>query len=630
MVLDPETLAVVSEQKIAAYDEMMTILNTIQESAPNYQISRWILLIRNIDETQIQPIETRILEKLFEDDSAAKKIYLGEYQEAKSELKKAFNGLVTELDAYSKQRVKTVMERSENKLLKHILVLVSGVFIVLLFLSILSKKTADGEADIEILLGSIREGLFYFDKNGIISSRSSEELVSLLPGADECRSLEEFFRRFTNDFSENNYKTAMNLFWQNSDDGFYSSFDDTCTMLPNQILRSDNDQNSVATLAIKYKPTYHRQSTVIDKIVVGIEDVTDKLALERQQEQQASRVDRIQKATSNVEAFKNFVAEVIVKKRSIDQCFAQKGDPLILARDLHTLKGNLAMYAFSDIAAKIHVLEGTELCSKSNDCREKWERIKDQWKFESIDIENVIGLRQFDNKILTSRKKIDKLKAVAEKYPELKETVSSLELYPLEEVFQKYVDLVRRLSEKDAYKAAEITFDKSSAELRFAEIKMIDNGLIHIIRNCFDHGIEDAPTRFAAVKSEAGVIQVSCFRTKRQELHLTIKDDGAGIDGEKLAKVALEKSIITLEEYKTMSEQSKIELIFRDSLSSREQATEISGRGVGMSAVLAEVKALGGILTVFSHQGQGTQFEITVPLGQDSKALDSEKLMANG
>jgi signal transduction histidine kinase/CHASE3 domain sensor protein len=139
--------------------------------------------------------------------------------------------------------------------------------------------------------------------------------------------------------------------------------------------------------------------------------------------------------------------------------------------------------------------------------------------------------------------------------------------------------------------------------------------LVHVFRNCIDHGIEDADSRLAAGKHESGRIHCRIERSGAR-LHLSISDDGRGIDPEQIRVKAVERGLITAETATRLSEAEVLRLIFTDRLSTREQVTEVSGRGIGLGACLRELEHVGGTVEVVSTPGAGSAFCFSLPLAE--------------
>jgi two-component system chemotaxis sensor kinase CheA len=144
-------------------------------------------------------------------------------------------------------------------------------------------------------------------------------------------------------------------------------------------------------------------------------------------------------------------------------------------------------------------------------------------------------------------------------------------------------------------------------------IEMIRDPLTHIIRNAVDHGIELPADRLKAGKREIGILAVSARQSGNQIL-IDIHDDGRGIDGKKLVDKAISAGIVDKSEAAALTEREKLALIFEAGLSTANQVTAISGRGVGMDVVRSNIERIGGVVEVDSKLGEGTRMTLRVPL----------------
>ena len=195
---------------------------------------------------------------------------------------------------------------------------------------------------------------------------------------------------------------------------------------------------------------------------------------------------------------------------------------------------------------------------------------------------------------------------------DLRDQVLKTRMVSIDQVFSRFPRLVRDLS-KNTGKEVELRLSGVDTELDRTVIDEIGDPLVHIIRNCVDHGIEEPKEREAAGKSKTGVVTMDAYQTGNSVM-ITVTDDGKGIDPEKVAISALEKGFVTKEELEDMSDQDKINLIFLPGFSTAEKVSDVSGRGVGMDAVRAKISDLGGVIGLSSEPGQGSKFTIQLPL----------------
>ncbi len=215
-------------------------------------------------------------------------------------------------------------------------------------------------------------------------------------------------------------------------------------------------------------------------------------------------------------------------------------------------------------------------------------------------------LRDFYSRIGSSVSLMDR------EVDEMRNAVLSIRLLPLSNLFSQFPRLVRDLTRKLGKK---IDYSESGGETLLDRqiIEKMNEPLIHMIRNSIDHGIESPEEREKNGKNPQGTLRLSAFNDQGK-IVLVLEDDGAGINGGIVKRKALEKGIISEEEAEKLSEKQAQMLIFSPNFSTRDEATDVSGRGVGMDAVKKAVETLQGAFDVESEPGKGTKFIITLPL----------------
>ncbi|MEK7809922.1 MAG: chemotaxis protein CheA [Chloroflexota bacterium] len=195
---------------------------------------------------------------------------------------------------------------------------------------------------------------------------------------------------------------------------------------------------------------------------------------------------------------------------------------------------------------------------------------------------------------------------------QLQEEVMRIRMLPIANVFNKFPRLVRDLSRK-ADKQMELVTKGEDTELDRSVIEVIDDPLIHLIRNSVDHGIEPPAVRVAAGKAERGTITLTA-RHEESRIIITVEDDGRGIDVERVKASAAKKNLISEDEAAKLSPEEAIDLIFLPGLSTADKVSDVSGRGVGMDIVRTNIERLSGNVTVETWAGRGTRFQIALPL----------------
>lgn len=193
---------------------------------------------------------------------------------------------------------------------------------------------------------------------------------------------------------------------------------------------------------------------------------------------------------------------------------------------------------------------------------------------------------------------------------ELQECVMAIRMQPVKSVFSRMPRLVRDMSVKLGKRVRLVTSGEQT-EVDKTVIEELADPLLHMIRNAIDHGIESAEQRRAAGKPEEGTIELSASQ-RGGNILITVSDDGAGIDRQKLRNKAVERGVISAEA--GLSGEEIDQLIFAPGFSTAETVTDVSGRGVGMDVVRSNIGNLGGRIQIQSVLGRGTKFTLILPL----------------
>ena len=194
----------------------------------------------------------------------------------------------------------------------------------------------------------------------------------------------------------------------------------------------------------------------------------------------------------------------------------------------------------------------------------------------------------------------------------LQAMVMQVRMIPVEAVFLRFPRLVRDLSSKLG-KQVELKLVGQDTELDRTVVDALGDPLVHLVRNGLDHGLETPEERRAAGKPETGVLEISAAHAGGNVV-ISVRDDGRGIDPEKVAAKAVERGIITPEQAESIDQARAAELLFAPGFSTAEVTSDISGRGVGMDAVRTIIRELGGDVNFISEKGAGTTAQIRLPL----------------
>lgn len=203
------------------------------------------------------------------------------------------------------------------------------------------------------------------------------------------------------------------------------------------------------------------------------------------------------------------------------------------------------------------------------------------------------------------------LHTLNQRLSELQETVMKTRLQPVGTVFNKVPRLVRDLS-RSLDKHVEVKLEGVEVELDRTMIDAISDPLTHLVRNSIDHGFETRSERKQTSKPEACLLSLRAYH-EGGLVNIEIKDDGRGIDVNKIKAKALEKGLISGPEAEAMGQRESLNLLFRPGFSTASTITEISGRGVGMDVVKTGFEKIGGTVDLFSEKGSGTTVLVKLP-----------------
>jgi two-component system chemotaxis sensor kinase CheA len=195
---------------------------------------------------------------------------------------------------------------------------------------------------------------------------------------------------------------------------------------------------------------------------------------------------------------------------------------------------------------------------------------------------------------------------------DLQGAVMKTRMQPIKKVFGRFPRVVRDLA-RSLDKEIKLVLEGEETDLDKNLVEALADPLVHLVRNSVDHGIEEPDKREAIGKPREGVVILSASQ-EGDHILLTIKDDGAGMNAEKLKEIAIERGVLDADAAGRMSDKEAFSLIFAPGFSTKTEISEVSGRGVGMDVVKTKITQLNGTVSIDSEMGVGTILEIKVPL----------------
>ncbi|RKD95856.1 two-component system chemotaxis sensor kinase CheA [Halopiger aswanensis] len=242
-----------------------------------------------------------------------------------------------------------------------------------------------------------------------------------------------------------------------------------------------------------------------------------------------------------------------------------------------------------------------------------------------VDVEQIDQLYNQVEEMVTSRIKLrkiieehdlveaeDELEEHGKITSSLQDTVLEIRLVPLKKIVGNFPRVVRDIS-RDQGKEIDFEMEGVDIEMDRSILNELSDPLMHLIRNAVDHGIESPEEREKKGKPREGSIKLVGER-ERDRVSITVEDDGAGLDVDRIREKAVEKGIKTEEEAKVLDDSEVYDLIFHPGFSTTEEVTEVSGRGVGMDVVNQVVRGVDGSINVESEPDEGTAITLTLPV----------------
>jgi two-component system chemotaxis sensor kinase CheA len=215
------------------------------------------------------------------------------------------------------------------------------------------------------------------------------------------------------------------------------------------------------------------------------------------------------------------------------------------------------------------------------------------------------------NKEEIKRGILEKYTSINRLSSQLQDLTMSMRMLPISYIFDRYPRLVRDMSKK-LDKKVKLSIDGKETKLDKNMIEVLSEPLLHIMRNSLDHGIESVEDRVAKGKPEEGHISIKAF-PQSDKIIIEVRDDGKGIDVERVVNKVLERGLMPVDEIEKLNSSEKLNLIFLPGLSTTDETSEYSGRGVGMDAVNKAINSFGGTIELESIPNQKTTIRLSIP-----------------
>ena len=473
----------------------------------------------------------------------------------------------------------------------------------------LKEKIEDSHKQISLLLNNAGQGFLYFDKDMKIGEQYSKEVK----------------RIFTQDVA---HKNITKLLYEDESDAIFLE-----TTLQD-ILKTDQFRQEILISLLQKEFFINNiyvelEYKVLDdnRFMLIMTDITAKKELAQKIKDEQQILKMVVETVTLLDQFRSIKKDYEEFILNIDN-YKNLNRLADLRKEIHTFKGLFAQKEMVHIVKKLHNFESLiDKSLKNSTIDQDILSITTQDMKSWLDLDmkimiNILGEDFFKQSNYLNIDK-DKLEEIYERIVfyidhkkdddivDIAKDILTLQYSSILTLLKPYIKLVEQLSVKLDKYINPLVLECEDIYIP-DNFKPFINSLVHIFRNSVDHGIETLEDRYENGKDEYGTIKC-IVKEDSDNIYINISDDGVGIDEDKIKALALKKKIYTQDEIDRLSRQEVVLIIFKDTFTTNNSVTDISGRGVGLASVMDELKKLDGDIKVNNHFGKGVEFIFTIP-----------------
>ena len=462
--------------------------------------------------------------------------------------------------------------------------------------------------DMRLVLDNVGQGFINIARSGAIATERSRIVEEWFGAIEGTPLFWEYLRRFDTALAD-----YFEVAWTAVIDEILPP--DLCLDQLPKLVHKDG-----RTYELAYRPIYADSSDGVgslDKAIVIITDVTVRLERERSEERQREMMSMYRRLIADRPAFNEFFDEATALVREITT--EVHIDLPILKRQVHTLKGNCALFGIDSVATLCHAIED-RIDDSASLLDEDRGRLSQAWALVTKTRAELVEAGD-KHAIAVAREDYERLCDDLRRHADHETLLADVEAWELEPA-SKRLALIREQIERLASRLGRAPVDvicyPTTVRLPPRRWAAFWSAFAHVVRNTVDHGVETSEKRLAQGKPERATIRVAIGRDQDRVL-ISIEDDGPGVDWRMIARRARDRGL------PAETHADLIAALFTDGISSRAKTTDTSGRGVGLSALRAAVDSLGGELELSTPAESGTLFRCWLPLTlADADPLDRE------
>jgi two-component system chemotaxis sensor kinase CheA len=453
--------------------------------------------------------------------------------------------------------------------------------------------------DMRLVLDNVGQGFITLDASGAMSDERSRIVDDWFGPVEGTPKLWDYLRPFDANFADN-----FELGWSAVVDQFLPV--ELCLdQLPRTVKKDGR------TLELNYRPIFHavsrpgEQTDQLHKTVVVITDITVRLARERSEQRQRETMSIHRRLLADRPAFEQFFAEASALVSALAQPI--HGDLVVIRRQIHTLKGNCALFGIESVAQLCHEIEDRIEDSAVLDPADRT-RLREAWA-AIVETHDALTEGGGGDSIRVDRQDYEKLLVDVRAIGASPLLVAEIEAWQSEPAVKRFALLreqIERLASRLGRADVDVVWQPTDLRLPPRKWAPFWSAFAHVIRNTVDHGVETTAARLAAGKSPRATIHL-CIAQEGDQVVVSITDDGPGIDWAALAAKLRERGL-------PCSSRHELETaLLAGGLSSRSESSATSGRGLGLSAVQQSLRELGGRLELIAEPGGGTSLRCWLP-----------------
>jgi two-component system chemotaxis sensor kinase CheA len=369
-------------------------------------------------------------------------------------------------------------------------------------------------------------------------------------------------------------------------------------------------------LRLEYRPI--AGALGLERLLVVVSDITVEVERERAELDRRELIAVFERLSADRDGFIEFYAEAASLVRQIGDA-----DGETLGRQLHTLKGNAALFSIESIAALCHVLE-TQLVEQGALTAADRGLLAARWTELTTRIDALLGARDIRRIEISDLEIQHVLIALRQHAPaaDVMQMISAWRLEPVARRFERVAQQASRLAQRMG-KAVEIEVADHGLRLDPQRWAPFWAAFVHAVRNAIDHGVESADERERAGKSAVAHVALSS-RIEDNQLSIEIRDDGRGIDWDRVRERAARLGL------PGTTRDELIAALFTDGMSTKDEVTDISGRGVGLSALREAAVHEGGAISIQSEPQRGTCVRFVFPVDAGAASIAPRSARPSG